>query len=234
MGNVKKLKQKAHVPGRKPKKMVPGWGGSIGRVAKVVRGYTTKGGIAYRALSLAKRVADAVNIEYKEVDSTNFVAPDYNGTVVDLTSIIAQGSANGQRIGDSLKLQRLTFRCYTIAGANTERLRFIIYIDKQNTITTGAQMLQNSGNAYAVVAPKLEDNKYQTQILVDRVFDMIPNTTKAINSYEFTQPINLHCHYTGGTTTVKDNALKILFISTSATASTGTIYYTTELSYTDD
>ena len=59
-----------------------------GRLARVGQQYTTKGGYAYSAFKLARRLADAVNIEYKERDTANSITPSNNGTVVSLAGNI--------------------------------------------------------------------------------------------------------------------------------------------------
>jgi len=190
------------------------------------------GGTAVRALRLAKRLADAVNIEYKEFRVQQNPTPTFNGSV-SLLNDVPQGSAQSQRIGDSYKAQTLTLRGIVSAGAAlAESVRIIVYLDKQNLITTGAQLLDNAGGGFAVISSKQEDNKYQTRILYDRLFHVSPGYQPK-QYFEMVIPINEHVHFTAGTTTIKDNALRILSIGQLA-APTATVLWQSYLSYTDD
>lgn len=138
-------------------KPVPGWGGSIGRVARYARTFTSTGSVANKALKIASKVADAVNIEYKETEGNLTQNPDYNGIITDLSALISQGVGKSQRTGDSVKLQRLTLRGMCInnqaiggtgPSSAPEQFRVILYHDKTNTINTGANLLQYSGSSF--------------------------------------------------------------------------------------
>lgn len=205
---------------------------------RYARKYTSKGSAGYRALTLARKLADAVNIEYKTQIGTGTVNPTYSGTVVDLTSLIAQGSANGARIGDSLKLQNLTIRFYLemdSTPASNEQHRVIIYRDQQNAITSGALMLQTTGNIFAPISVKNADNKYSSNILLDRHMTFANYAGGQVSRrFDVVIPLNFHVHYAAGTSTVKDNALKILFISDTVAASITAVRYYAQMSYTDD
>lgn len=206
-----------------------------GRLARVGQQYTTKGGYAYSAFKLARRLADAVNIEYKERDTASSVTPTNNGTVVSLAGNIIQGDSQAERVGDSIKLQNLTMRMLVTPGASaTEYLRVIVFHDKQNTISTGANMLALVGSAQSIISPKNEDNKYQSRILYDKVIPIVPTSARAVFKVHEVFPLNWHCHYSAGTTTVKDGDIKVLFISNTVAASTASIFYNFQLSYTDN
>lgn len=217
------------------RKPVPGYGGMVGRGVGYLRNQlTSKGSTANWMLKKVKQLADAVNIEYKEYEVQSNPTPDYNGSILNLCSP-AQGSANNQRIGDSLKMQTLTVRGKVIAGpVLAETVRIIIFNDKQNQITTGAQLLDNAGTVYAPISGKNEDNKYRSQVLFDRVFNVAPGYRPIID-FEAVIPIDLHTHFTAGTTTATDNMLKNCVISglVSGTA-TATVLWCSYVSYTDD
>jgi len=196
------------------------------------------GGTAVRALRLAKRLADAVNIEYKVSVVSATQNPSYNGVVVDFTNSIAQGTQNGQRIGDSVKLQNLTIRFYLeqdAAPAANEQIRIILYRDQNNTITTGANMLTAAGGIFAPISAKNQDNKYASNILVDRLMSFANYAGGSVSrQFDIVLPLNFHTHYTATTTTVKDNALKMLIISDTAAGSVTAVRYYSLMSYTDD
>lgn len=206
-----------------------------GRMARVGQQYSTKGGYAYSAFKLARRLADAVNIEYKERDTASSITPSWTGSVASLVGNIAQGDGNAERVGDSIKLQNLTARMIVTPGStNTEYLRVIFFHDKQNAITTGAQLLQNVGSIQAIISPKNEDNKYMTKILYDKVIPIVPTSAKAVFKDHIVIPLNWHTHYTAGSTTVKDGDLKVAFFSSVTTNSQALLSYNFWVSYTDN
>lgn len=200
----------------------------------VRKNYTSKGSTAYRALKMARRIADAVNIEYKERDTFNQITPTWTGSVVSLVGNIIQGDGQSERVGDSIKLQNLTMRMIVTPGANTEYLRVIVFHDKQNAITTGAQLLQNTGSIQTIISPKNEDNKYVSKVLYDKVIPIVPTSAKAVFIERKVFPLNWHCHYSAGSTTVKDGDLKIAFFSGTAAVSTSLLNYNLVVSYTDN
>lgn len=217
------------------RKVVPGYGGMVGRGVGYLRNQlTTKGSTANWMLKKVKQLADAVNIEYKEVVAQSNPTPDFNGGILNLC-VPSQGLAYNQRVGDSIKMQNLTMRGRIVAGPTlAESIRLIIFIDKANTITTGAQYFESVGSIYATLSPKLEANKYQTQVLFDRTFDVSPGYRPMINFDEVIE-LNVHQHFSPGVTTIKDNALKYIVISNlnSGTATAQMVFYATT-SYTDD
>lgn len=221
--------------GNKKKKFIPGYGGAVGRGLGAFRKhFTSKGSTVNWLVGKVKKIADAVNIEYKEYEVKANPTPDYNGAIVNLC-VPAQGTANSQRIGDGFKMQNLTFRGYVKAGPTLhESIRVLIFIDKQNQITTGADLLDNTGTGYATLSSKNEDNKYMSRVLYDRTFQVSPGYRPIIH-FEGVIPIDLHQHFQAGTTTIKDNALKQMVISdlASGTAS-ATVVWCSYVSYTDD
>lgn len=219
----------------KRRRRVPGYGGMIGRgLGWAQRNFTTKGSTANWVVGKVRQLADAVNIEYKEYEVQSNPTPDYNGAIVNLC-VPAQGVANNQRVGDSLKMQNITFRGYVKAGpSNAESIRLLIFIDKQNQITTGNQLLDNTGTGYATLGSKNEDNKYISRIIYDRTFSVSPGYRPIIH-FEGVIPVNTHEHFTAGTTTLKDNALKQMVISDLASGSaSATVVWCSYVSYTDD
>lgn len=229
-----KTKPNKHLKKNK-RKRVPGYGGMVGRGVGFIRNQlTTKGSTANWMLKKVKQLADAVNIEYKEFEVNANPTPDYNGAIVQLCSP-AQGIQFGQRVGDSIKVQTLTIRGRVVAGPTlAESVRIIVFIDKQNQIVTGADMLDNTGTIYATLGGKFEDTKYRSQILFDRTFDVSPGYRPIINFSEVLQ-IDTHTHFSAGSTTIRDNALKQMVISNLASGSaTAQVVWCSYASYTDD
>lgn len=195
------------------KKMVPGWGGSIGRVAKTIRGYTSKGGIAYRALTLAKKVADAVNIEYKNYHfGSAATSMDFTSSnLIDLTGGVTPGTSDSQRIGDSFKVQNVTMRYFVKRNGADAYARVIIIWDPQNKTNTLADLLQQDGNVYAPISPKQYDKRFQSRILYDEAF---PVTSQySLVGKEISLAINEHTQFEAGTQTINTGSLKMFFLS---------------------
>lgn len=142
---------------------------------------------------------------------------------------------DGQRIGDSLKMQTLTFRGKVIAGPTlAETVRIIVFNDKQNQITLGSQFIDNVGGPYAVLGAKNEATKYNTQILWDRTFNVSPND-KPIIDFEAVIPIDLHTKFNPTQTSIQTNSLKQFVISgLSSAQATAQVLWCSYVSYTDD
>ena len=58
-------------------------------------------------------------------------------------------------------------------GVTSEVCRLIIFIDKDNTITSGSQLLNNYGSNAVVYSQKNEDTKFDSKIIYDKTFIVI-------------------------------------------------------------
>ena len=233
---AKKTKQKVYLGGRK-NKSVPGIGGFVGRGLGYAKSFTSVGSTANTALRIARRLADSVNVEYKERAFTVQQNPTNSCYVGTLIAPIVQGVGNGQRIGDSVKLQNLICRwTYQSAAATTipEVCRITIYRDKENQINTGADLWAYSSSIYAPISPKQEDNKYNSVILYDKLLTLVPTAESANQCGEIKLPLNFHVKWQAGNAIVKTNDLKLCLAGQFTTANTSTINMQFEVSYTDD
>lgn len=220
-------------PVRRQRKHVPGWGGAIGRLAGVGMKYATKDGMAYKALKLARRVADAVNIEYKICDiSSNAGATDYNGGVASLVSI-AQGTTDSTRIGDSCKLQNLTFRWQAARNGQDAQLRFMLIWDPQNQITGVTDVLASIGSNLSIVSPKNYDKRFRSRVLHDQTVSLTSGNA-TIHNGDIVISINQHTQFSAATTTILTGDLKLLVISNVVTTNLPTFSYYSRLSFTDN
>lgn len=187
------------------------------------RNYSYKGNTyidyAKKALKVATYVAGLVNAE------TKYSTYDVVGTAVTNTGSILelfnppQGVGADQREGDSVKTKNITIRgnIYNgaIAGANTI-VRTIYFIDKENNITSAADLLQLTGTANAPFSEKNENNKYDTKILYDKTYTT--STYTPIKTFDDVIQLDAHVHFEAGTTTVDNNAIKVCIISDTAGA----------------
>lgn len=187
-------------------------------------------GTAQKALVLAKRLADAVNTEYKAADGAFSNSPDWNGSVFTIAAI-AQGLNDNQRVGDSLKLQKLTLRNTMARGAADCFLRVMILRDDQNKVAAVSDVLAQSGNIYGVISPKNYDKRFQTKILYDRVF--ILDSSDPIKIMDVVLDLNWHIQFNNATTTVNTGDLKMLLISNQS-ANIPSIGTTTRITFTDN
>ena len=188
---------------------------------------TNWAGLAKKAFKTAKWVAGLVNSEYKYFD-VNILpsAHNYNGTITSALCVPAQGTAAQDRTGDSIKMKNLTIRgewLLNAAGATQETVRIIVFIDKQNNITSGAQLLQSVGNVNAPYSPKNNDNRYDSKFLIDKTY--VLDADNPIKKIDWVIKLNLHQHFNTGTTTVDTNAIRIGLFTQSATSGAQFQYY---------
>lgn len=186
----------------------------VSRVARVGMKSVHRGGMAYRALRLAKRLADAVNTEHKAVDGAATFTPDWNGNIGSIPQI-AVGTADNQRIGDSCKLQNLTLRFTVGRGAADSICRVMMLHDPQNKISTVSDVLTQVGNIYGVLSPKNYDKRFQCKVLLDKTF--VLTTDSPLHRWNHVIPLNFHTQFNAGTTTINTGDLKYLYISNQST-----------------
>lgn len=194
------------------------------------------GSIAKTALKTAKFVAGVINAEYKYfVNGASLVAQDWNGGISQLI-YPSQGIGATQRIGDSIKMKDLVIRgewTRNTAGLTSESCRLIIFVDKDNDTTTGADFLQTTGTYGSVYSEKNENNRYKTKTLYDRTFD-VNNYNRQTNKFKIVlKKLNHHVHFQAGTTTVKNNEIKMLLITQSPTNGSE-FTYISRFSYVDN
>lgn len=215
---------------RKP--YVPGYGGMVGRFVGAARSaYTTKGSTANWMLKKVKHLADIVNAEYKYFDTAAALSTiDYTGSLASQIPI-PQGTTDVTRIGDSVKIQTMTFRFFLQRNGADSIVRVIVLWDPQNKISSTADVLQNVGTSAAPLQPKNYDKRFQCSFLMDKSFAISSNNS--IIKYQTTIPINKHTQYNGGTTTINTGDLKVFLISNNST-NLPLITYFARVSYTDN
>lgn len=219
------------------RKQVPGWGGAIGRVAKVGMKYVSKGGMAYKALRLARKVANAVNVEYKIYDTTiTGVTPDWAGTS-SVLNIPAQGTTQTTRIGDSIKCQNLTLRgaVYANTTAGTSNLvRLILIWDEQNQYSTLSDLLEVTGSTQAVFSPKNYGRRFRSKVLWDRLFNVSVAQGVSVIPFDEVFQLDVHTQFSAGTTTQFSGSLRLVMLSDKVTSLLPVVNAYARLSYTDD
>lgn len=192
--------------------------------------------MAKQALQTAKWVATLVNAEFK-YDTTSIIGGISDDTTGSIQTVCnpAQGTSVTQREGDSIKMKNLTLRGQfdqSNAMNNNSVCRIIVLIDKENAITTLANLLQITGNANVVNSPKLEDTKYDSRILLDKTY--VTSLAYPIRQFDEVITIDEHTHFTAGTATVANNALKIFAFSNIGVVTAPLVNYLAKVTYLDN
>lgn len=198
------------------------------RVAKTASGI---GWLASKAWQGVKMLKDVVNTEYKYFDINESTNVDYNGYLPSLCTP-TQGDGDGQRDGDRLKMQNLTFRGRLTRNGADATVRVIIGIDKQSKVSTAADVLESTGASTAgPISPKNYDKRFQTKILYDRRWNLTTDFP-AVN-ININKVINTHQQFQAGTTTINSGRLFAIFIS-NLNANTPIMQYYSRVTFTDN
>nr|QKN88905.1 MAG: capsid protein [Cressdnaviricota sp.] len=239
---------------------------------KTVRKYATKKnfkkgakfaykhrGTAQRALKLALKLKDMVNIEYKHSDHTwlfnQLGDGTNNGAVIqstffnNLNQFIGQGTGHNQRIGNSIKAQRLSGRgtIRWIGGAVpvgqlTANVRIIIMrgkADNQRAYYTADPTIPGAtGGVYldqkGVNGAKSENSKYETKTIHDKIYTLDVARRNMINlNWNF--PLNWHINFEedGGANT-QDGGLYLAILTDTGIVPMVDVNLRLDISYTDN
>lgn len=195
--------------------------------------------LAQTALKTAQWVAGLVNAEAKDYYVTQTtINPNNNGQIVSLNSGIVQGTGDSQRTGDSIKMKTLTIRGQLQAQSNlpgaAELVRIIIFLDKQNEITTGAELLNIIGSNLSVLSPKDDDKYYQTSFLYDRTFNMSLNQYPQ-KIFKKIIKLNTHVKYNNTNNDIENGALKLFYVTQQPVTTGAThLQFSSKLTFMDN
>lgn len=185
-------------------------------------------GYAYSAYKGYRILRGLVNVEEKYFDtSSTGQTADYDGTLHYLFQP-AQGDGDVSRDGDSCKIltSAIRFTCTAHASIDTW-IRVIVFWDKQNTISTGADLLETTGSSAAVYSWRDYDKRFHAKVLFDQRYllttDEVGGTQYVTKDLNFN--IGKHCQFEAGTTTPNTGVLKIMFISDQQTNIPGYSFY---------
>jgi hypothetical protein len=198
------------------------------------------------AWSLAKRTASGlneirklINIEEKILE-TSLSSTTFNQTgAVTPISQIAQGLNFTDRVGDSIRLQRVQvkFRLFKNTGATQSLLRFIIFRDNDCQGATPAigDVLQTTGSALAPLSMLDFLNRRRFAILRDCLITL-NNTGENTYVESFDVPHHGHVLYLGTAADAASQGKGSLFcayVSDEAT-NTPSVAFQSRLTFTDD
>lgn len=146
----------------------------------------------------------------------------------------SQGVGASQREGDSCKMDTLTLRGNMFMTSSQNMVRMLIILDKENQITAGTDLLQFATTSNAVFSPKTQNTRFDSKILLDRLFKI--DLQHPQQSFQITIKVPFHINFIAGTTTIADNALKIVFFSQTPVAAGGEpqVNYISRVTYLDN
>jgi len=195
---------------------------------------TNWGSVAKTALKTAKWVAGLVNAEYKywDVSPSLPISSTYSGYLTGPLCAPPQGIDVESRTGDSIKMVNMTLRMLlNYNGSNYENIRIIILHDKENSVANVSDFLDITGTAMAVLSPKNQNNQYDTKTIYDKTFGLNANRPQILIEKVF--KLDLHTHFQASTTTVKNNAIKMIVIGQQVSGGS-TFQYFSKITYLDN
>lgn len=197
------------------------------------------------AWSLAKRTASGlneirklINIEEKQLEfSQASVAFDTNGTVFPVSQIV-QGLNYTERVGDSLKIQRIEFnyRVFKNASATNSVVRILLVrdLDCQGATPAVADIIANTASGLAPLSPYKFLNRKRFSILYDNM--SVVSTSDLAFVDRMAMAHEGHILYLGTAANAASQGKGSLFVvavSDEAT-NTPTIQFTNRITFTDD
>lgn len=209
--------------------------------------YQNYAGAAKQLYKDVKMLKDMVNVEYKYVEFETTGTPiNVDSSCDSFCDNIVEGTDQDNRVGNSIKLQRLTGRgqVIKILGADevTAAARLIVFIDKAAEFGTDSNtwdkiMVTSAAAGNKVLSFKDPDITSKTKVLFDKTF--IFNGDEAsdaplLKQFTFNLPLNRHCKY-DETEAVTLNDVKWMVIGDQATASLNIqLRMNAKLTYTDN
>lgn len=209
----------------------------------------------YRKKGIAQKVNKLYRIvkhnrpEIKFTDNSFSVTPTYNGSLYDISSYIAQGVQENQRLGADGTVKGCFFRfSVTANGASafqSQTLRFLLVVGKyeNGTALTISDVLASTGSSTAVNSQLTFDKR--RKYIVKKDFRTVVCTgnngaavfyspgTASLKHYNFYVPMkSLMVQYAGNTTTVNNHGIYLILISDVA-AQGPTVNGTVRTTFTD-
>lgn len=187
--------------------------------------------MAYSAYKGVKYLKNMINVEEKFYDTAFAGTFTNSGSMTNLTAI-PQGIVQSDRVGDSIKCQRvqgnLLFSMNNVNSYTTVRI-IIFKGDRENAATPTGSWLLNGGSMYDL---KTWRDRFQTRVLYDK-FLTLSNAGNITRMLRFNFPLGFHTNFVPTSTTIEDGGLWMYIICDVATnppSCTGSV----RVLYTDD
>lgn len=199
------------------------------RKKEAVRSDRWKEILASGAVGLATSgLAHYLNTEEKFFDATFTQTPDTSGNIQWITDV-DQGDGSTQRIGDSIKLTSIQFRCAITKEAVGTLVRYIIFADREwdpaGTAPSPSQVLNTTGALpNGVLSPLNRDNTKRFHVIWDKVYQFpnLANTAQGIASFHKYKTMDHHVNWASDGSTqssVREGHLYLLAITNRGAAS---------------
>ncbi len=176
-----------------------------------------------------------INIETKVLETSNSGAIDNAGTISTLSSI-AQGLDYTNRVGDSIKLQRIEIRLRATIGSGTKsflRVMLVRDLDGYGTKPAVTDILQSAD----VLSPKKYLNQDRFAVLYDEL-EFLSSVSETGSLSVIDMPHGGHIKYLGTTAADASNgkgSIYLLWLSNEAAgANAVNVWFYSRLYFTDD
>ncbi len=197
--------------------------------------------LAKRSLAGLNEIRKFINIEEKYLDTAVNQNPDQNGAVTCITQL-AQGTTVNTRVGNSVRVQRLSLLGRVAVNSSTTTyslVRVIVFRDMegQGTAPVASDVLESIGTSAAPRQPYDWLNRKRFSILYDW---FIPLTAisggSMVKEIGFETDLTKHVLYRGTTaaaTSDGEGSIYVLSVSDEATNTPG-VGLVARITYTDD
>ena len=145
------------------------------------------------------------------------ITPTTTGTITDFLSGIAQGVTDITRVGDSLKVLRLTmnYNFQMNSTANGTQVCWVAILRANDEIMTAAQLNTLDGNAYAYLGDYAWDYKDQYRVLWEKRILVDPEHQAHVGRVNLR--LNDHAQYNAGGNTLNSGSIFMAIWSNSTT-----------------
>lgn len=180
-----------------------------------------------------KKLKDIINTEYKFSPFNHDAMVDNIGTLTPL-GYPSQGTGDTARVGDSIKLQRLSARGSIVYNGGSSVARIIILNDKQSTVGNVWDYLDDTAynTVNAPYSPKDYDNRFTTKTLYDKTFCVSADNPHKLIDIDL--PLNFHTQFIDGTTSRRSGALQMITLSSSETSNLPYVRLNGKITFTDN
>ncbi len=195
--------------------------------------------LASRTWKGLNEIRKFINIEEKYSDVNASMTPDQNGSVACLSQL-AQGTTMNTRVGNSVRVQRVSVRARVAANSavttfSVVRVAIIRDMEGQGTAPACSDIFETVGSSAAPRQPYDWLNRKRFAVLYDMFLTVAPNTGYA-REFDFEKELAKHVLYRGTTAAAAsdgEGSIYIVALSDEAT-NTPSVSYTSRITYTDD
>jgi hypothetical protein len=114
-----------------------------------------------------KKIFQLLNTEGKVSDSQVSGAATFNGTLVNLSATIAQGAADNQRTGDSIKITRIR-ACINLSYATAATVLTVVLGRSKDGVPVIGDIFETIGTGYSQVSFENHDQRKVDEWLVHK------------------------------------------------------------------